>query len=100
MEQSPENGSMPHARYGVWLVGAYGGVGATAALGVACLKRRAVSGTGLVTELPMFAGLALPAFDQLVVGGHEIRQVSFLDSARELQAKSGVFDEKLLGAGR
>ncbi len=91
---------MKNRRYGVWLVGAYGGVAATAALGISCLKRGVVPGVGLVTDLPLFRRLALPGFDQLVVGGHEIRQASFLASARELQAKSGVFDDALLAAAR
>lgn len=87
---------MAKTRYGVWFVGAYGGVATTAALGIASLKRGLVPGTGLVTELPIFRGLGLPRVDQLVVGGHDIRQSSFIDAAREFQSQSGVFDQGLL----
>jgi myo-inositol-1-phosphate synthase len=89
---------MAHHRYGLWFVGAYGGVATTTALGIASLKRGLTPGTGLVTELDEFRRLDLAKFDQLVVGGHDIRRVGFLEAALELQSKSGVFDEKLLRA--
>ena len=89
---------MASNRFGVWFIGAYGGVATTAALGIAALKRGLVPGSGMVTELEKFHGLNLPKLEQLVIGGHDVRRVGFLESARELQAKSGVFDEKLLRA--
>jgi myo-inositol-1-phosphate synthase len=87
---------MARAKYGVWFVGAYGGVATTTALGIACLKRQLVDGTGLVSELPLFGALDLPGFDQFVIGGHDIRKTTYAAAARELQAKSGVFDERLI----
>jgi myo-inositol-1-phosphate synthase len=89
---------MSHKQFGIWFIGPYGGVATTTALGLACLKRGLVSGTGLVTDLDLFRNLKLPAFDRFVVGGHDVRQAGFLESARELAAKSGVFDDKLLRA--
>jgi myo-inositol-1-phosphate synthase len=89
---------MAHHRDGIWFVGAYGGVATTTAFGIASLKRGLAPGTGLVTELDEFRRLDLAKFDQLVIGGHDIRRVGFLEAARELQSKSGVFDEKLLRA--
>jgi myo-inositol-1-phosphate synthase len=89
---------MPQPKYGIWFVGAFGGVATTTALGIAALKRGLVPGAGLVTDLPDFRDLKLPAFNQLVVGGHDVRRVSYMESARELRAKSGVFDENLLRA--
>ena len=89
---------MAHTRYGIWFVGAYGGVATTTALGIASLKRGLTAATGMVTELDEFRRLDLPNVDQLVVGGHDVRRVGFLEAARELQAKSEVFDEKLLRA--
>ena len=91
---------MAHHRFGIWFVGAYGGVATTTTLGIAALKRGLASGTGLVTELDEFRRLELAKFDQLIVGGHDIRRVGFLEAARELQSKSGVFDEKLLRASQ
>jgi myo-inositol-1-phosphate synthase len=83
-------------RFGIWFVGAYGGVATTTALGIAALRRGLTSSTGLVSDLAELSRLDLPRFDQLVVGGHDIRRTTYLDSARELQAKSGVFDDRLL----
>lgn len=87
-------------RVGLWLVGAYGGVGTTIALGLATMSRGLTSRTGLVTSLPQFAGLALPEPDQFVVGGHEIRSGSFGVSAEEFRRASGVFDAAWLEACR
>jgi myo-inositol-1-phosphate synthase len=89
---------MVNKRFGIWFIGAYGGVATTTALGIASLKRGLTSGTGLVTDLDLFRPLELAKFDQLVIGGHDVRRVGFLAAARELAAKSGVFDEKLLRA--
>ncbi len=89
---------MAKNRFGIWLVGAYGGVATTTALGIACLKRGLVPCTGLVTDLELFRPLQLSRFDEIVIGGHDVRRVGFLQAAGELQAKSGVFDEKLLRA--
>ncbi len=85
-------------RFGIWFVGAYGGVATTTALGIAALRRGLTTGTGLVTELAELRKLDLPRFDQLVLGGHDIRRTSYLESARELASKSGVFDEQLMRA--
>ena len=46
-------------RVGLWLVGAFGGVGTTITLGLAAMARGLADRTGLVTELPVFAGLPL-----------------------------------------
>ena len=87
-----------HRRVGLWLVGAYGGVGTSIAVGLASLSRGLKPATGLVTELPMFRGAALPALSEFVVGGHDIRQGSFGESASEFRAGSGVFEPELLAA--
>lgn len=87
---------MAREKFGLWFIGAYGGVATTTALGVACARRKLIDGAGMVTELPIFQSQPLARFDQLVIGGHDIRRVTYADAARELQAKSGVFDEKLI----
>jgi len=91
---------MSRRRFGVWFIGAFGGVATTTAVGLASLRRSLVASTGLVTGLDLFRDLALPRFDEIVVGGHDVRRVGFLESARELQAKSGVFEDRLLAAGK
>jgi myo-inositol-1-phosphate synthase len=87
---------MTRERVGLWLIGAFGGVGTTITLGLAAVARGLVDRTGLVSELPQFAGLPLPAPGDFVIGGHDIRQTSFVDSAEEFRLASGVFEGEWL----
>ena len=64
---------MTRRRVGLWLVGAFGGVGTTITLGLAAMARGLADRTGLVTELPLFRDLPLPEPGDFVVGGHDIR---------------------------
>ncbi len=82
---------MGRHRVGLWLVGAFGGVGTTITLGLSAMARGLADRTGLVTELPMFRRLELPEPGDFVVGGHDIRQTSFEESAEEFRRNSGVF---------
>ena len=68
---------MSDRRVGLWLIGAFGGVATTAALGLAALSRRLTDETSLVTALPLFDGLDLDEPGQFVVGGHDIRRSSY-----------------------
>lgn len=85
-------------RVGLWLVGAFGGVGGTTAVGLAALARGLTDPTGLVTALPRFNAVPFDDPARFVLGGHDIRQSSFARSAAELHQRSGVFSESLLGA--
>jgi myo-inositol-1-phosphate synthase len=87
-------------RVGLWLVGAFGGVGTTIALGLCSWARGLASQNGLVTGLPLFEGLDLPAPGEFVIGGHDIRAGSFLESAEEFRSNSGVFDQALIDGCR
>ncbi|HLW64762.1 MAG TPA: inositol-3-phosphate synthase [Gemmataceae bacterium] len=89
---------MSNRRVGLWFIGAYGGVGGTAAMGLAALKRGLADTTGLTTALPMFAGADLDEPEAFVIGGHDIRQGSFSQSATELHARAGVFSEAMMAA--
>lgn len=91
---------MKQRRIGLWLIGAFGGVGTTITLGLSALARGLSATTGLVTALPQFAHLPLPEAGQFVVGGHDIRQGSFQESAEEFRRNSGVFDPALIEACR
>src|SRR5207244_10286541 len=84
--------SMRRHRVGLWLVGAFGGVGTTIALGLSAMARGLVDRTGLVTDLPLFRGLPLPEPGDFVVGGHDIRQTSFAESAEGFRHNSGVYE--------
>jgi myo-inositol-1-phosphate synthase len=93
-----EIGSMSTRRVGLWLIGACGGVGTTAALGLAALRRGVSDTTSLVTALPMFAPLHLDEPADFVVGGHEIRRAGFRQTVRELQKRSNIFEPALADA--
>jgi myo-inositol-1-phosphate synthase len=88
----------PPRRVGLWLVGAFGGVGGTTAVGLSALARGLTDPTGLVTASPKFACTPFDNPADFVVGGHDIRQTSFNRAAAELHQRSGVFSESLLGA--
>lgn len=91
---------MTRRRIGLWLIGAFGGVGTTITLGLSALARGVSKPTGLVTALPLFEGLDLPDPADFVVGGHEIRETSFLASAEEFVNESRVFDRAMVDACR
>ena len=78
---------MASSKVGIWLIGAKGGVAATAILGLAALQRGIVSSTGLVTQLPRFQRLPLADWGQLVVAGHEIRRVPLAEEVARMAAE-------------
>ena len=60
----------------VWLVGMYGVVATTTAVGIAALKRNLIDSTGLVSALPQFEGIDRYAdLKNVEIGGHEIRDL-------------------------
>jgi myo-inositol-1-phosphate synthase len=89
---------MDERRVGLWLIGAFGGVGSTAALGLAALRRGLIDTGSLVTALPLFTGLDLDQPAQFEVGGHDIRRGSFRQAIGELHQRSNVFDTSLIEA--
>ena len=89
---------MTQQRIGIWIIGAWGGVSTTAAVGLSALKQGLSGTSGLVSENPYFEKLNLTAWDQFVIGGHEIRETSFMDAAKHFSETSGVFHPALLQA--
>lgn len=87
---------MPRSRTGVWLIGAKGGVASTATVGLIALKKGLIGRAGLVSELPEFADLGLCAWDDLVIGGHEIRPVNLYDEALRMHSESRAIDAGVL----
>ena len=87
---------MTARRVGLWMIGAFGGVGTTVALGLAALRRGITSEIGLVTASPQLAGLELDVPAQFVVGGHDIRRTTFAQTVREFQQRSNVFEPSLV----
>ncbi len=86
---------MAKARIGIWLVGARGGVATTTIVGLIALERQWIGDTGLVSRLPPFQRLDLPAWDCFVVGGHEIRGVRLADEAARLMVEMRPADANL-----
>jgi myo-inositol-1-phosphate synthase len=87
---------MAAARVGIWLIGARGGVATTTILGLAALKRGLTADAGLVSRLARFGHLPLVDWSRLVVGGHEIREVSIVDEAMRLAKESRAIDPHLV----
>src|SRR5262245_25871786 len=89
---------MATRRVGLWLIGAFGGVGSTVALGLAALARKLTPTTGLVTALPAFQRLDLDQPGDFVVGGHDIRRTDFRESGLGLNERSAVFTARQIEA--
>ena len=88
------------ASTGLWLVGARGGISTTVIAGLAALKSGRKKPTGLITETTLFDGCDLPPLEDLIVGGHEIRTGSLLESARAINSDSGSIRSELIEAIR
>jgi len=82
---------------GLWLVGARGSVATTAVTGLLALRAGLIAPTGCVTESEPFAGVGLPGWDQLVVGGHDVVHTP-LDKRAEQLAESGLIPHRVLAA--
>lgn len=89
---------MAKRKVGVWLIGAWGGVATTVVVGISALRKGLTDTTGLVSELPPFAALDLIGWDEIVVGGHEIRDTTYAAEAQLLLQKSHVFSASALSA--
>lgn len=82
-------------RTGVWLVGARGSVATSAVCGAAALAGGLVDPVGCVTELPQFAAAGLPAYGDLVFGGHDVVGIP-LEKRAQLLADGGVLAHRLV----
>jgi myo-inositol-1-phosphate synthase len=87
---------MAQRKIGVWFLGARGGVATTTILGLTALRRQWAESLGLVTELPRFAGLDLASWNDFVIGGHDIREVTLFDEAMKLGRVSNALDIELI----
>ncbi|MBI1249513.1 myo-inositol-1-phosphate synthase [bacterium] len=87
---------MASSRTGIWLIGAKGGVATTSIVGLLALKKGLTENVGLVSELPQFSHLDLAAWDDIVIGGHDIRSTSLLDEAYKMVFESRAIDGRLV----
>jgi myo-inositol-1-phosphate synthase len=78
------------------LIGAKGGVATTVIVGLLALKKGLTENHGLVTQLPAFQNLDLVAWNDLVIGGHDIREASLHAEALQLVNTSRVLDAELV----
>ncbi|MEM9411609.1 MAG: inositol-3-phosphate synthase [Planctomycetota bacterium] len=69
---------------GLWLIGAFGGVSTTVAVGLAALKNNSCQNIGLVSGLPDFDQLDLVDWSNIVLGGHDIRDTNVAIEAEKL----------------
>ncbi|MCA9259937.1 MAG: inositol-3-phosphate synthase [Planctomycetales bacterium] len=81
---------MSNPRVGLWIIGARGGVSVSALCGWSALRRGSISSAGLVTETPFLQKLPLCSWDELVIGGHEIRSGALASELDRLRQTSGV----------
>lgn len=81
---------MAKRRVGIWTIGARGGVATTVAVGLEALRQADTAPTGLVTAAAPFDQLDLAKWDELVLGGHEVRGDTLADAARQLEAQQGA----------
>ncbi|TWH28357.1 myo-inositol-1-phosphate synthase [Isoptericola variabilis J7] len=95
----PEPAAGPGGRTGLWLVGARGSVATTATLGLAALAHGDAAPTGCVTAQPAFDGVPLPAFADLVVGGHDVSPCPMVKRAEAL-VEAGMIAPRFLAAAR
>ena len=91
---------MPAPRFGIWMIGARGGVAVTTIAGLCALRREESGSAGLVSALPQFAGLDLPRWDEMIVGGHDIRSAPLIDELERLHRESRVLSSRLVEACR
>lgn len=77
---------------GIWFIGAWGGISTTVSVGLAALQKKLTDETGLVSSRPQFHGLDLAAWNNFVIGGHEIRTTTYAAEAKQLYKQSRVFD--------
>ncbi|SDH86568.1 myo-inositol-1-phosphate synthase [Actinokineospora alba] len=83
-------------RTGLWLIGARGSVATTAISGLLALRAGLAPPTGCVTFRPEFADVALPGWEDFVVGGHDVVSTPLAKTAEHL-AQAGVLPPHLLG---
>ncbi|MBS0266982.1 MAG: inositol-3-phosphate synthase [Planctomycetes bacterium] len=81
---------------GLWFIGAFGGIATTVSVGLASLQQKLADEAGLVSALPRFQKIGLADWSSFTIGGHEIRETTYADEARQLREKSRVFDVERL----
>ena len=87
---------MSDRKVGVWLLGAFGGVATTTVVGLVALRKGLAGNQGLVSQLPQFDKLGLLQWDEIVIGGHDIRDTTLFAEATQLASVSRAIDTSLI----
>jgi myo-inositol-1-phosphate synthase len=87
---------MASRKLGLWLIGAKGGVATSVSVGLVALRKGLTADQGLVTRLPQFAALDLPAWGDFAIGGHEIRETTLFAEAQQLVRNNHALDGDLV----
>ena len=90
-------GETTPARLGVWLIGARVSISTCVTYGLAGLRAGLLEPVGLVTERDPFRRLGLAAFEDMVLGGHEIALGDLSRSAGDL-VRHGILTSELVTA--
>ena len=98
MRSSSEKQQKKKRRLGVWLIGARGGLGTTVMTGARAIARGLAPTIGLLTEHPILADFPLVGFDEIIWGGHDIRETSTREAALEVGQDSGTIAPELVKA--
>jgi myo-inositol-1-phosphate synthase len=85
------------ARVGLWMIGARGSIATCVTYGLAGLRAGLLEPVGLVTEREPFRRLDFAAFEDLVLGGHEVAAGDLSRSAGEL-VRHGILSGELVAA--
>jgi len=75
-------------------------VATTATCGLVARKKDWIGSAGLVSELPQFRELPVPAWETLVLGGHEIRELALADEAPRILGEGIGGDRRLVSRCR
>lgn len=76
-------------RYGVWLVGARGGLATTLQVGARAIVHGLCSRAGLAVDRPGLLAAGLPLLEELRFGGHDIRAGTLAEGAFEIYRRNG-----------
>ncbi|MFW6107751.1 MAG: inositol-3-phosphate synthase [bacterium] len=82
------------------MIGASGSVATTAMAGAVALGEGEAEPTGLVTALPKFGHAPFCAFDELVFGGHEVREPDLVGELESLHEASGLLSPDCIERAR
>lgn len=80
----------------VWLIGIKGAVATTTIVGVLAIKQGLNTATGIPSADERFSRLNLAQLEEVQFGGHDIRDVSLYEAARQNVRENNTFDTPAL----